>query len=429
MKAPLMPSSASKIIEPPRPSGSPYPQATPSLALKSRLTPSLSSIKPKLSLSSPFPSPALPPSATASPSPLGNGGTSYNPSPTSFSSSRPPLLNAPAASDAHISRRATPALKISMPAGPSSSALSTSSSPGYPHASCHMDAEADALNSALKTPTVGEDQNLTIRAGAYEDGESAYGYGRLNNGLRPEGDSEYSAMTAALKKAVSKSRFDGSPNPSSRSRASSVAGSHGSRRGSHTEEVVEDLSVQHLNTSFDSLGLGDRRRGSDGSEAGSEAAQPFDPSELKWVRRLGEGTGGSVDLVREERTGRIMAKKASLSLTVSACENVADWGPQVIASTPDPALHKQILRELKFLDECACPYIVEHYGSFLNERESEVGILMEYCEGGSLDGLINKMKKNGMRCSEHVLGRIASSVSGHGHGLRTLNLATVDLLC
>lgn len=73
-------------------------------------------------------------------------------------------------------------------------------------------------------------------------------------------------------------------------------------------------------------------------------------------------------------------------------------------------MHKQLLRELKILDQCSSPFIVEHYGSFLAERDSQIGILMEYCEGGSLDSLVTSMKKIGMRCSEHVLGRIASSV-------------------
>lgn len=74
-------------------------------------------------------------------------------------------------------------------------------------------------------------------------------------------------------------------------------------------------------------------------------------------------------------------------------------------------MHKQLLRELKFLDACCSPYIVEHYGSFLAERDSQIGILMEYAEGGSLDSLVSKMRRGNMRCSEHVLGRIASSVS------------------
>lgn len=57
---------------------------------------------------------------------------------------------------------------------------------------------------------------------------------------------------------------------------------------------------------------------------------------------------------------------------------------------------------------------MDHYGSFLAERDSQIGILMEYCEGGSLDGLMAKMRgREGMRCSEHVLGRIASSVSDY----------------
>lgn len=82
----------------------------------------------------------------------------------------------------------------------------------------------------------------------------------------------------------------------------------------------------------------------------------------------------------------------------------------MIARTANPAMHKQILRELEILNTCASPYIVDHYGSFLAERDSQIGILMEYCEAGSLDGLLQKMKKTGMRCSEHVLGRIAASV-------------------
>lgn len=74
-------------------------------------------------------------------------------------------------------------------------------------------------------------------------------------------------------------------------------------------------------------------------------------------------------------------------------------------------MHKQLLRELDILNTCDSPYIVDHYGSFLAEHDSQIGILMEYCEAGSLDTLLQKMKKTGMRCSEHVLGRIAASVS------------------
>ncbi|ORX37886.1 kinase-like domain-containing protein [Kockovaella imperatae] len=379
----------SKIIEPPPPSSSPYPQLTPSLARHGRATPSLAWNKPKLSLS-PLPTPAAQSTTT---SPLAHSVTSWNESPavatSSFSSSRPPLLNAPSSSDAHIQRRATPSLKIAMPVGVQSSAISTSSSPRF--VSNQLEPDHDALHSALRTPTTGEDMNPTIRALGHDDGESAYGYGRVNNGLK---DDTSSARNAAIRAAVSRSRYDASPNPSNRSRASSVSNSyHGSRRGSRVDLVEDELSVNQLNRSFDALGMSDiRRRSSEESESDhGEAAQRFNPNELVFIRRLGEGTGGVVDLVKDCHTGNIMAKK-------------------VLTSSPDPALHKQLLRELKFLDEFSCPQIVQHFGAFFNERTSEIGILMEYCEGGSLDGLINKMRKKNMQCSEHVLGRIAGAV-------------------
>jgi mitogen-activated protein kinase kinase len=83
---------------------------------------------------------------------------------------------------------------------------------------------------------------------------------------------------------------------------------------------------------------------------------------------------------------------------------------QVIARTANPQMHKQLLIELEILNLCDSPYIVQHFGSFLADRDTQIGILMEYCEAGSLDNLLGKMKKKDMRCSEHVLGRIASSV-------------------
>lgn len=72
-------------------------------------------------------------------------------------------------------------------------------------------------------------------------------------------------------------------------------------------------------------------------------------------------------------------------------------------------MHRQLMRELQFASERS-PYIVEHYGAFLAESDTQICILMEYCEAGSLDYLIGRMKETGLLPSEHVLGRIASSV-------------------
>lgn len=188
-----------------------------------------------------------------------------------------------------------------MPAGGNSSSLSMGSQ--YPDGQ-----DEDALNSALKTPLAGEDRNPTIQARYHaddDDGESAYGYGRHNNGLQSDNGTELSAMTAALRQAVSRSKFDGSPHPASRSRANSNAGSMNSRRSSNAGvddlAQLKSLSIDDIPTrkSFDSVDEGYR----------SEPGEPFDPNGLVHVRRLGEGTGGAVDMVRDPRTGKVMAKK------------------------------------------------------------------------------------------------------------------------
>lgn len=83
---------------------------------------------------------------------------------------------------------------------------------------------------------------------------------------------------------------------------------------------------------------------------------------------------------------------------------------QVIARTANPSIHKQTLRELEFLSSTSSAYIVEHYDAFLAEHDSQICILMEYCEAGSLDSLLAHMKETGLSCTEPVLGRIAASV-------------------
>lgn len=129
----------------------------------------------------------------------------------------------------------------------------------------------------------------------------------------------------------------------------------------------------------------------------------------------GRGNGWGSGAGEGSPVGTDHGKEGELILPITQWLLIAR---QVIARTTNPDMHKQLLRELKILDQCSSPYIVDHYGSFLAERDSQVGILMEYCEGGSLDSLMDSMKTTGMRCSEHVLGRIASSVSPFAGGQR-----------
>nr|XP_019009192.1 STE/STE7/MKK protein kinase [Kwoniella pini CBS 10737]OCF47973.1 STE/STE7/MKK protein kinase [Kwoniella pini CBS 10737] len=388
------------------------PSSLPALALRPmRASPSPSN-RPKLSLSgvsTPSTTPLPPPSSTPLPPPL----PLPLPLPRAQShSSRPPLLDAP--SQQYLSgssngagpssRTSTPILKLSIPG--SSATSSGGTGPGFSsgheytlNASSDHD---DILNSALKTPTPflsGEDTNPTLQARGnnYEDDESSYGFGRLNNGLENGEGKRISEMTEDIRQALTKSRFDTNNSTPNRSRANSSSSKRSLSTSKSRSRANSSTNQSRRDSSGSMIGGGKNEHGYVGqnvivSEEDHQKESPtFDPDDLVSIRRLGEGTGGAVELVQDKRTGKIMAKK-------------------VIARTTNPSMHKQLLRELEILNVCSSPYIVEHYGSFLTERDSVIGILMEYCEAGSLDYLLGKMKMRGMMCSEHVLGRIASSV-------------------
>lgn len=63
-----------------------------------------------------------------------------------------------------------------------------------------------------------------------------------------------------------------------------------------------------------------------------------------------------------------------------------------------------------FLNSCSSPYITQHYGSFLCSSDTAIGILMEWCEAGSLDSLMRRIAKRGGRTGEKVLARISESM-------------------
>lgn len=171
--------------------------------------------------------------------------------------------------------------------------------------------------SDLRTPLAGdvEDRNPTIMArGRDDDGESSYGYGRHNNGLNDTGD-RMIAMTQDIRQALAhRSRFDSTPTPgSSRSRASSRSNSAvGSRRSSGVATPQPDdlAALKNLTISQEAGQIGST--GSvDYDEEEGEGIPIINPEDLTLIKRLGEGAGGSVDLVRD-RQGRVMAKKVSI---------------------------------------------------------------------------------------------------------------------
>jgi len=120
----------------------------------------------------------------------------------------------------------------------------------------------------------------------------------------------------------------------------------------------------------------------------------FEPCDLEVLNSLGEGAGGEVKKVLHRPSGLYMAKKT-------------------IPTSPNPSLHRQILRELPFNREVAngeSPSIVKYYGAFLEENNTQIAILMEYCEGGSLEAIYKRIKHRKGRIGEKILGKVAESV-------------------
>ncbi|KAI9027118.1 kinase-like domain-containing protein [Phycomyces nitens] len=106
-------------------------------------------------------------------------------------------------------------------------------------------------------------------------------------------------------------------------------------------------------------------------EIGLELRLDLRPEDFKSVDELGRGNGGTVCKVLHVRTNTVMARKI---IHVDANINV----------------QKQIIRELRFMQDCNSRHIVSFYGAFMNG--GDISICMEYMDVGSLD---NIYKKNG----------------------------------
>ncbi|KAJ9070715.1 Protein kinase C signaling pathway involved MAPKK protein [Entomophthora muscae] len=115
------------------------------------------------------------------------------------------------------------------------------------------------------------------------------------------------------------------------------------------------------------------------------------PSTVKVVAKLGEGSSGTVCKVRHEPSGIIMARKA-------------------VPADPDPAIHRQIIRELSFLKSCHSPHIVSFIGAYFDDNDTSIAMCTEYCQGGSLDAICQKIKAKGSRFGEGILGKVSEAV-------------------
>ena len=107
------------------------------------------------------------------------------------------------------------------------------------------------------------------------------------------------------------------------------------------------------------------------------------------VARLGEGAGGAVHEVRDRRTGKLLARK-----TITTRE----------------APMKQVVRELNLITTIKHPNIIRFYGAYMSPSSSEVKVVMEICQGKSLESVGRRIKERGARVGEKVAGRLAEGV-------------------
>ena len=121
-------------------------------------------------------------------------------------------------------------------------------------------------------------------------------------------------------------------------------------------------------------------------------AHPKDFSDevLEEIDCLGEGAGGAVHKVRDKRSGFVYARKTITTREVAV---------------------KHVVRELSVISSTHHVNIVQCYGVYMSPSSSEVKIVMEDCEGGSLEAVGKKIKERGAVVGEKIAGRLAEGVS------------------
>ncbi|KAG6885980.1 hypothetical protein C0993_006907 [Termitomyces sp. T159_Od127] len=121
----------------------------------------------------------------------------------------------------------------------------------------------------------------------------------------------------------------------------------------------------------------------------NDAPLTFSDEVFEEIERLGEGAGGAVHKVKDKRTNKIMARK-----TITTRE----------------APMKQLLREVSIISNTKHMNIIQFYGAYMSPSSSEVKILMDYCEGGSLESVGKRIKERGAIVGELIAGRVAEGV-------------------
>ncbi|KAI5951894.1 MKK1 [Candida jiufengensis] len=137
-------------------------------------------------------------------------------------------------------------------------------------------------------------------------------------------------------------------------------------------------------------------------------------NQIKEINKLGEGNGGSVT-------------KCYIPNLQNGSQQI--FALKLIITDPNPDVKKQIFRELEIARKCQHPNIVKYYGTFLLEKQSMIGIAMEYMDGQSLDSIYKEVLKRDQtnRINEKVLGKIALSILSGLNYLHSKNIIHRDI--
>ncbi|ORY39597.1 kinase-like protein [Rhizoclosmatium globosum] len=107
---------------------------------------------------------------------------------------------------------------------------------------------------------------------------------------------------------------------------------------------------------------------------------------------IGQGSFGLIRKVRRKSDGRILVRK------------------EIDYSKMSEKEKKQLVSEVNILRELRHPNIVRYYERFVDRPGSRIFIVMEWCEGGDLAGIIKQCKKENKRIPEDVVWNLLTQL-------------------
>jgi len=103
------------------------------------------------------------------------------------------------------------------------------------------------------------------------------------------------------------------------------------------------------------------------------------------LKKLGQGSYGKVYKVRNSSTGEECVMKI------------------ISTKKTDQAMFQNEVTLMKEINTLSSPHLVKYITSYVREKELEYVIIMEYCNGGSLEDIIKKYKEREEYIPEHMI--------------------------